>query len=74
MIIHFTIYLSIHLFINFLIIISHPNLPSAEQKKVFQPTPRGFRKVILATGMAETGLTIDNITCVIDSGFETVLM
>lgn len=54
--------------------ISHPNLPSTEQKKVFQPTPRGFRKVILATGMAETGLTIDNITCVVDSGFETVLM
>ena len=43
-----------------------------EQRKVFQTTPRGFRKVVLATGLAETGLTIDNITCVIDSGFETV--
>ena len=52
----------------------HRNLPVSEQKKVFQTTPRGFRKVILATGMAETGLTIDNITCVVDSGFETVLM
>ena len=52
----------------------HRNLPVSEQKKVFQTTPRGFRKVILATGMAETGLTIDNITGVVDSGFETVLM
>jgi singapore isolate B (sub-type 7) whole genome shotgun sequence assembly, scaffold_21 len=51
---------------------SHPNLPAGEQRKVFQTTPRGFRKVVLATGLAETGLTIDNITCVIDSGFETV--
>ncbi|KAK8790719.1 hypothetical protein WA588_002467 [Blastocystis sp. NMH] len=50
----------------------HPNLPAGEQRKVFQTTPRGFRKVVLATGLAETGLTIDNITCVIDSGFETV--
>lgn len=50
----------------------HANLPASEQRKVFQTTPRGFRKVVLATGLAETGLTIDNITCVIDSGFETV--
>lgn len=52
---------------------SHGNLPYSEQRKVFQATPRGFRKVILATGLAETGLTIDNVTCVVDSGFGTVL-
>lgn len=49
-------------------------MPYAEQRKVFQPTPRGFRKVVLATSMAETSISIENITCVIDSGFETVTM
>lgn len=52
----------------------HSNLPYTEQKKVFQQTPRGFRKVILSTGMAETSISIDGVTCVIDSGFETVQM
>ena len=36
---------------------------------MFQPTPRGFRKVVLATGMAETSISIENITSVIDSGY-----
>lgn len=53
---------------------SHSNLPYTEQKKVFQQTPRGFRKVILSTGMAETSISIDGVTCVVDSGFETVQM
>lgn len=53
---------------------SYNSLPYAEQRKVFQPTPRGFRKVVLATSMAETSISIENITCVIDSGFETVTM
>ena len=57
-----------------LLLHSYPNLPYAEQKKVFRPTSRGFRKVILATGMAETSLSIDGVTCVIDSGFEMVQM
>lgn len=33
----------------------HRNLPVSEQKKVFQTTPRGFRKVILATGNGRNG-------------------
>lgn len=52
----------------------YANLPYTEQKKVFQQTPRGFRKVILATSLAETSLSIDGVTCVVDSGFETVQM
>ena len=52
----------------------YANLPYTEQKKVFQQTPRGFRKVILATNLAETSLSIDGITSVVDSGFETVQM
>ena len=40
------------------------------QAKVFEPTPAGARKVVLATNIAETSLTIDNIIYVIDPGFE----
>ncbi len=47
----------------------YANLPSDMQAKVFEPTPRGARKVVLATNIAETSLTIDNIIYVIDPGF-----
>lgn len=39
------------------------------QAKIFEPTPPGARKVVLATNIAETSLTIDNIIYVIDPGF-----
>ena len=39
----------------------------AIQQKVFQPTKSGFRKVILATNIAETSLTIPGVHHVIDS-------
>ncbi|KAI3750088.1 hypothetical protein L2E82_20713 [Cichorium intybus] len=45
------------------------NLPTELQAKVFKPTPEGARKVILATNIAETSLTIDGIKYVIDPGF-----
>jgi ATP-dependent RNA helicase DHX8/PRP22 len=37
--------------------------------KVFAPAPTGFRKVILATNIAETSITIPGIRYVIDPGF-----
>eukprot|EP00731_Ephydatia_muelleri_P026544 Em0018g644a len=37
--------------------------------KIFEPTPPGARKVVLATNIAETSLTIDGIIYVIDPGF-----
>jgi len=46
----------------------YANLPSDMQSKVFEPTPPGARKVVLATNIAETSLTIDNIIYVIDPG------
>jgi pre-mRNA-splicing factor ATP-dependent RNA helicase DHX16 len=47
----------------------YANLPSDLQAKIFDPTPPGARKVVLATNIAETSLTIDNIIYVIDPGF-----
>ncbi|MFD0916764.1 ATP-dependent helicase HrpB [Pseudahrensia aquimaris] len=43
-------------------------LSSAEQDAAIQPSPSGRRKVVLASAIAETSLTIDGITTVIDSG------
>lgn len=47
----------------------YANLPSDMQQKIFAPTPHGARKVVLATNIAETSLTIDGIVYVIDTGF-----
>ncbi|XP_042499763.1 pre-mRNA-splicing factor ATP-dependent RNA helicase DEAH10 [Macadamia integrifolia] len=45
------------------------SLPSEQQMQVFRPAPSGFRKVILATNIAETSVTIPRIKYVIDPGF-----
>lgn len=47
----------------------YANLPSQLQAKIFEPTPEGARKVVIATNIAETSLTIDGIRYVIDPGF-----
>lgn len=47
----------------------YANLPTDLQAKIFEPTPAGARKVVLATNIAETSLTIDGIVYVIDPGF-----
>ena len=44
-------------------------LPSEEQAKIFMPVSKGERKIILATNIAETSITINGIGYVIDSGF-----
>ncbi|KAK9676040.1 hypothetical protein RND81_11G049700 [Saponaria officinalis] len=44
------------------------SLPSEQQMKVFMPAPDGFRKVILATNIAETSVTIPGVKYVIDPG------
>ncbi|CAB9514499.1 splicing factor ATP-dependent RNA helicase-like protein cdc28 [Seminavis robusta] len=48
----------------------YANLPSEQQAKIFEKTPKGSRKVVLATNIAETSLTIDGIKYVIDTGFQ----
>ncbi|KAI6379789.1 hypothetical protein MCOR25_001920 [Pyricularia grisea] len=47
----------------------YANLPSELQSKIFEPTPENARKVVLATNIAETSLTIDGIVYVIDPGY-----
>ena len=43
-------------------------LGSEEQEKVFDPAPPGLTKVVVSTNVAETSVTIDGITAVIDTG------
>ncbi|MFW5994921.1 MAG: helicase-related protein, partial [Spirochaetia bacterium] len=43
-------------------------LSREEQDRVFPPAPPGKVKVVVATNIAETSITIDGITTVVDSG------
>ncbi|XP_031287502.1 probable pre-mRNA-splicing factor ATP-dependent RNA helicase DEAH9 isoform X2 [Pistacia vera] len=47
----------------------YSGLSRAEQELVFSPTPRGKRKVVISTNIAETSLTLEGIVYVVDSGF-----
>ncbi len=47
-------------------------LPLEQQQKAIQPAAPGRRKVVLATNIAETSLTIEGIRLVVDSGLERV--
>lgn len=44
-------------------------LPSEVASRIFEPAPVGSRKVVIATNIAETSLTIDGIYYVVDPGF-----
>ncbi|KAK8212052.1 ATP-dependent RNA helicase-like protein DHX8 [Phyllosticta capitalensis] len=44
-------------------------LPSEVASRVFEPAPPGGRKVVIATNIAETSITIDGIYYVVDPGF-----
>ncbi|CAD0044220.1 unnamed protein product [Aureobasidium pullulans] len=44
-------------------------LPSEIASKIFEPAPVGTRKVVIATNIAETSITIDGIYFVVDPGF-----
>ncbi len=48
------------------------NLPRAAQDEAIAPSPLGQRKVVLATSIAETSLTIEGVRAVIDSGWMRV--
>lgn len=44
------------------------DLPLPEQRRALLPDPQGRRKVVLATNIAETSLTIQGVRVVVDSG------
>jgi ATP-dependent RNA helicase DHX57 len=46
----------------------HGGLPPSQQSKVFERPPPGVTKIVVATNVAETSITIDDVTCVIDTG------
>lgn len=46
----------------------HASLQSSEQRLVFKKPPSGKRKVVAATNVAETSITIEDIVAVIDTG------
>ena len=46
----------------------HSSITTDEQEKAFLIPTRGRRKIVLATNIAETGITIPDVTCVIDTG------
>lgn len=48
------------------------DLPGAEQQRAIQPDSAGRRKVVLATPIAETSLTIEGVTVVVDAGWTRI--
>ena len=51
----------------------HSSVSPQEQRRVFERPPGGTRKVVLATNIAETSLTIEDVVYVVDSGKLKVL-
>ncbi|PSS31934.1 hypothetical protein PHLCEN_2v2294 [Hermanssonia centrifuga] len=47
----------------------YSQMPADLQAKIFEPTSDGRRKVIVATNIAETSLTVDGILYVVDAGY-----
>ncbi|CAI7661749.1 unnamed protein product [Penicillium pancosmium] len=51
----------------------HSSIASEDQEKAFNIPPEGFRKIVIATNIAETGITIPDITAVVDVGTEKTM-
>lgn len=48
----------------------HGRLPLDAQQQALRPDPHGCRRVVLATAIAESSVTVDGVRTVIDTGFE----
>ncbi|MCA3359665.1 MAG: ATP-dependent helicase HrpB [Roseomonas sp.] len=55
--------------LNALVLPLHGELPPAEQDLALNPAPDGQRKVVLATSIAETSLTVPGVRIVVDGGY-----
>jgi len=47
----------------------HGSMPLAAQTAAIAPAPRGARKIVLSTSVAETSLTIEGVRVVVDAGY-----
>ncbi|ORC93537.1 putative ATP-dependent RNA helicase [Trypanosoma theileri] len=50
------------------IILLHSSVDAEKQRQCFEPAPEGYIKVVFATNIAESGITIDDAAVVIDTG------
>lgn len=57
---------------NALVLSLHGTMSNADQDRAIRPDPAGRRKIVLATSIAETSLTIEGIRIVVDSGLSRV--
>lgn len=57
---------------NILIAPLYGSLSYEEQDRAIAPSPEGYRKIVLATSIAETSLTVEGVRIVIDSGLMRV--
>ena len=55
--------------LNALVLPLHGELPPTEQDLALNPAPDGQRKVVLATSIAETSLTVPGVRIVVDGGY-----
>ncbi|EEC67151.1 hypothetical protein OsI_33998 [Oryza sativa Indica Group] len=52
----------------FLVIPLHGSMPTVNQREIFDRPPANMRKIVLATNIAESSITIDDVVYVIDCG------
>ncbi|KAI8635931.1 P-loop containing nucleoside triphosphate hydrolase protein [Parasitella parasitica] len=57
----------------FLLIALHSTLSSEHQERAFDVPSEGIRKIVFSTNIAETGVTISDVTVVIDTGMAKVV-
>ncbi|KAJ5591716.1 Helicase C-terminal [Penicillium hispanicum] len=58
---------------NWIVHALHSSIASEDQEKAFVVPPEGMRKIVIATNIAETGITIPDITAVVDAGKEKMM-
>lgn len=56
------------------IVPAYSNVSPEEMEKIFLPVRPGIRRIVVATNVAETSLTLDSVTRVVDSMLEKVLL